>query len=49
MLVHSAIPILNVSDFPASIERFEQLGWRRGFTWNEHGMILGAALSATIR
>jgi uncharacterized glyoxalase superfamily protein PhnB len=36
-------PILNVSDVGASIEWFEQFGWRRGFTWNEGGSIAGAA------
>ena len=36
-------PILNVSDLAASLTWFEQLGWRRGFTWNSGGMIPGAA------
>jgi catechol 2,3-dioxygenase-like lactoylglutathione lyase family enzyme len=44
MLVHSVTPILNVSDVPASIEWFERLGWKRGFTWNGGGMIKEAAL-----
>lgn len=44
MLVHSVNPILNVADVPASIEWFERLGWKRAFTWNENGMIPGAAL-----
>ncbi len=44
MLVHCVNPILNVSDVPASIEWFERLGWRRGFTWNQNGMIKDSAL-----
>ncbi len=36
-------PILNVSDVPASLRWFEQLGWTRGFSWNQRGMIVGAA------
>ena len=36
-------PILNVSDVPASIAWFEKLGWRRCWTYNEGGMIAGAA------
>jgi len=36
-------PILNVSDVPASIAWFERLGWKRGFTWNEAGMMPCAA------
>jgi hypothetical protein len=36
-------PILNVSDVPASIAWFEKLGWERCFSWNEGGMIAGAA------
>src|SRR6185295_6942220 len=36
-------PILNVSDVPASIAWFEQLGWQRSFTFNDGGMIACAA------
>lgn len=36
-------PILNVSDVPASIAWFLKLGWKRGFSWNDGGMIEGAA------
>lgn len=36
-------PILNVRDVPASIAWFESLGWKRGFTHNQGGMIAGAA------
>ena len=36
-------PILNVSDVPASLAWFESLGFRRGFTFNDGGMIEGAA------
>ena len=36
-------PILNVSDVPASIAWFEKLGWNRCFTYNDSGMIAGAA------
>lgn len=32
-------PILNVSDVGASIGWFEKLGWKRGFTWNDGGMM----------
>jgi uncharacterized glyoxalase superfamily protein PhnB len=32
-------PILNVSDVPASLRWFEQLGWSRTFTWNSAGVI----------
>ena len=42
MSVHYVIPILNVSDVGASIEWFELLGWKRGFTWNDGGPIDGA-------
>jgi catechol 2,3-dioxygenase-like lactoylglutathione lyase family enzyme len=33
--VDSIAPILNVSDMRASINWFETLGWRTGFTWGE--------------
>jgi uncharacterized glyoxalase superfamily protein PhnB len=36
-------PILNVSDVPASLGWFEQLGWKREFTFNGGGMVDGAA------
>lgn len=45
MRVKSINPILNVSDVPASITWFERLGWFRGFTWNDAGMIQDAALT----
>lgn len=35
-------PILNVSDVPTSLAWFESLGWKRGFTWGECGIIDGA-------
>lgn len=41
--VESVTPILNVSDVVASLHWFESLGWRRGFTWNDGGMIFHAA------
>jgi catechol 2,3-dioxygenase-like lactoylglutathione lyase family enzyme len=43
MHIHHVTPILNVSDVVASIAWFEQLGWERGFTWNDGGSIDGAA------
>ena len=43
MKVKAVTPILNVRDVPASLAWFEQLGWFRSFTWNEHGGIEGAA------
>lgn len=43
MKVKAISPVLSVSDVPASIEWFEKLGWCRGFTWNEQGMIAHAA------
>ena len=45
MSVVAVTPILNVSDVATSIEWFEELGWRRGFTWNDGGAINGAALA----
>src|SRR5215510_14398597 len=39
MPVKTVIPILNVSDVPASFAWFEVLGWRRGFSWNANGLI----------
>src|SRR5262249_16575625 len=38
MPVKTVIPILNVSDVPASFAWFEVLGWRRGFSWNANGL-----------
>ncbi len=35
MKVDGITPILNVSDLGASLEWFEALGWRTGFTWGE--------------
>ncbi len=35
MIAHGLTPILNVSDFRASVEWFEKLGWRRGFEWGD--------------
>ena len=36
-------PILNVSNVGESMAWFELLGWKRGFTWNEGGLIAEAA------
>jgi uncharacterized glyoxalase superfamily protein PhnB len=41
MLVHSVTPVLNVSSVGDSMEWFEALGWGRGFSWNDGGMIGG--------
>jgi predicted lactoylglutathione lyase len=43
MKIVGVIPILNVSDVPASLKFFELLGLKRGFTWGSNGMIKGAA------
>jgi catechol 2,3-dioxygenase-like lactoylglutathione lyase family enzyme len=43
MAIRGVTPILNVSSVPASFAFFESLGWRRGFAWNDGGMIEGAA------
>lgn len=43
MNVKQITPILNVSSVPDSIRWFEALGWKRGFVWNESGMIEGGA------
>jgi len=43
MAITGITPILNVSDVPASLAWFESLGWKRGFTSNEGGMLEGAA------
>lgn len=39
MSVQSVTPILNVSNVGDSFEWFEKLGWKRGFSWNQGGMI----------
>jgi hypothetical protein len=39
-------PVLNVSNIGASFEWFEALGWKRGFSWNYHGMIGDGANAA---
>jgi Glyoxalase/Bleomycin resistance protein/Dioxygenase superfamily len=39
MEVHHVTPVLNVSSIADSFTSFEALGWRRGFAWNEGGMI----------
>lgn len=39
MKVKGVTPILNVSDVVWTIHWFERLGWCRGFTWNEAGII----------
>ncbi|MCE9620033.1 MAG: VOC family protein [Planctomycetes bacterium] len=43
MPIRGITPILNVSSVPKSLEWFESLGWHRGFTWGDDGMIPGAA------
>jgi catechol 2,3-dioxygenase-like lactoylglutathione lyase family enzyme len=35
MSAHKVTPILNVSDFAASVEWFEKLGWRKRWGWGE--------------
>lgn len=35
MLAHGLTPILNVSDFKASVAWFEKLGWRELWSWGE--------------
>jgi len=35
MKVVALTPILNVSNFSASISWFEKLGWKKGFEWGE--------------
>ena len=39
MIVQSLTPVLNVSSIGASFAWFEALGWKRGFSWNDGGMI----------
>lgn len=43
MAVKGVTPVLNVSSVPASFAWFEALGWQRGFSWNDGGMIPHAA------
>jgi uncharacterized glyoxalase superfamily protein PhnB len=43
MPIHNVVPILNVSSVPASFAWFEALGWKRGFSWNDGGMIASGA------
>ena len=35
MIARGITPILNVSDFPASLGWFEKLGWSTSWTWGE--------------
>lgn len=39
MGVRSITPVLNVSNIGESFAWFEALGWQRGFSWNDGGMI----------
>lgn len=39
MSVQSVTPVLNVSSIGDSFAWFETLGWNRGFSWNQGGMI----------
>ena len=39
MPVQSVTPVLNVSHVGQSLAWFEILGWQRGFSWNDGGMI----------
>jgi hypothetical protein len=43
MLIHGITPILRVTSVPRSIAWFESLGWKRGFSWNDGGMIADGA------
>lgn len=43
MSVQRVTPVLNVSSVGASMAWFEVLGWKRGFSWNDGGMICGTA------
>ena len=43
MPVNGLTPVLNVSSVGTSMRWFEQLGWTRGFSWNEGGEIAAAA------
>jgi hypothetical protein len=42
MAVKSITPILDVESVPSSFAWFERLGRRRGFRWNDGGMIPNA-------
>lgn len=44
MAIKGITPVLNVSDVPRSLAWFESLGWKRGFTWNDGGIIEGAGV-----
>ncbi|MFN0054302.1 MAG: VOC family protein, partial [Planctomycetales bacterium] len=46
MGIQSVTPVLNVSSVGESLVWFEKLGWTRGFTWNEGGLI-GEGAQAT--
>ena len=37
MKLNNLTPILNVSDVAASLTWFENLGWERGFAWDDEG------------
>ncbi|MEK6257472.1 MAG: VOC family protein [Planctomycetota bacterium] len=39
MPVLGLTPVLNVSSIAQSFDWFEKLGWQRGFSWNDGGMI----------
>jgi hypothetical protein len=39
MAVQRITPVLNVSSLGDSFAWFEALGWQRGFSWKDHGMI----------
>lgn len=43
MTIEGITPVLNVSDVPRSFAWFESLGWKRGFAWNDGGLVPGAA------
>jgi len=43
MLVHVITPILRVESVPRAFAWFERLGWKRGFSWNDGGMIPAGA------
>ena len=43
MTVQSVTPILNVSSIAESFRWFELFGWRRGFSWNDGGMLAAGA------
>ena len=39
MPVLGLTPVLNVSSIAQSFDWFEQLGWQRGFSWNDGGLM----------